>query len=93
MADDTPPPDPNTPDSALGPLVNLLAPIATLATQSDGYRHLVENFNLTWTLPYQGAAFFAAGIVAGLVWYYRRAVGRGKRWALWWRDLMPWNRA
>ena len=86
MADD------NTPDTALGPLVNLLAPIGTLATQSDAAKRIAENFGVAWALPWLALLLFLVGAGAALAWVYRRALGRGQAWALWLRDQMPWNR-
>lgn len=86
-------PDANTPDNYWAPLINLGAPLAAIAAQSDDIKHAAENFGLGWAMPYAGTVAVAVGALAGLNWFYRRAIGRGSRPALWFRDLMPWNRS
>lgn len=83
----------NTPDTSLGPLVNLLAPLGVLATRSDDVKHIAESFRVAWALPWVALALLVAGFCSGLAWLYRRALARRKPWALWLRGLMPWNRA
>lgn len=89
-------PDASTPDSYIGPLVNLvmqLSPlITTLATQSGDLKVIVTNLNVPWVLPLIWWAGLVVGFVAGLVWLYRRAVARQSRLALWLKGMMPWNR-
>jgi len=94
MSDDTSPlADPNTPNSYFGPLVNLLAPMAVLATRSDDAKHIAQNFGVEWALPWVALVLVIAGIWAALFWLYRRALGLRHDWAVWFKGLMPWNRA
>ena len=83
--------DDNTPDNYYAPLLNLLALTAPLAQSSVDVKRVVENFGLGWALPYLGTAAFVIGVMTGLNWYYRRAIGRRRPWALWLKDKMPWN--
>ena len=48
---------------------------------------------LALLLPWLALTAAVLGLMGALVWSYRRAVGRGAKWALWFRDAMPWNRA
>ena len=83
----------NTPDNYLGPLTNLGAILTTLATQSDDVKHIATNLGVAWALPWLAVAALTCGTMAGLSWLYRRAVGRGKPWALWLQSKMPWSAA
>src|SRR5258705_13458478 len=95
MPDDTlsPAADSNTPNSYFGPLVNLLAPLAVLATRSDDAKHIAQNFGVECALPWVALALVIAGAWAAMFWVYRRALGLGHAWALWFKGLMPWNRS
>lgn len=94
--------DPNTPDSYAGPAWLVIVPsIVSVATQlpvvSGAIKATAENLGVPWVLPWialgLGLGCGAATLIGGGVWYYRRAIGRGKPWALWFRAAMPWNRA
>ena len=85
--------DENTPDSSFGHLVNLLAPIAALATRSDDVKHIAQKLRRRVALPWAALVLTAIGFYAALVWYYRWALGRSKAWATWFNGLMPRNRS
>lgn len=85
MTSEAPPPD-NTPDSPFGPAMNLAATVAAFAAYSGPVRQVATDFGVDGWLPY---AIVAVGLYSGLCWYYRRAVGRGRRWALKLRDVLP----
>ena len=84
--------DDNTPDNPYAPMLNLLATTVPIAASSGHVRQVAVNFGVEWTLPYLGLACIVIGILTGLNWLYRRAIGRRKPWALWFRDRMPWHR-
>jgi len=83
--------DDNTPDNPYAPLLNLLATTGPLVASSTDVKRIAGNFGLEWFLPYFGLACIALGVLTGLNWLYRRAIGRRRPWALWLRDKMPWN--
>lgn len=90
--------DPNTPDSYAGPLWLAIIPsIVTVAQQmpviSGALKTTAENLGVPWVLPWLALVAAVLGLIGALVWGYRRAIGRGAKWALWFRDAMPWNRA
>ena len=87
--------DPNTPDSYRGPVWLALVPsIVTVVHQaadaSGDVRRIAESLGVAWALPHLAGVAAVLGLAGALVWLYRRAVGRGARWALWLRDRMPW---
>lgn len=90
--------DPNTPDSYAGPLWLAAVPsIVSVAQQlpvvSGAIKSVATDFGVPWVLPWLALASGLVGLAGAGVWGYRRAIGRGARWALWFRDAMPWNRA
>ena len=94
--------DPNTPDSYAGPAWLVIVPsIVSVATQlpvvTNAIKTAANDFNVPWVLPWVALVLTAgcgiATLAGGAVWFYRRAIGRGARWALWFRARMPWNRA
>lgn len=101
MPDAIPPPapaaSPTTPDSSIGPVVNLIAQlmpaIAAVTAQSASVKAVLIDWGLADFVPWIGRAVFAAGVYAALVWHYRRALARMRPWALMVQRLMPWNRS
>lgn len=82
----------DTPDNPYAPLLNLLATTGPLVASSIDIKTMASNLGIPWAAPLVGTTFLAIGVATGLNWFYRRAIGRDQRWALWLRDLMPWNR-
>ena len=60
---------------------------------SGAIKSVATDFGVPWVLPWLALASGLVGLAGAGVWGYRRAIGRGARWALWFRDAMPWNRA
>ena len=86
-----------TPESYIGPLVNLIAAaapaISTLASSSADVKTIATNFGVANWLPWIATAMTWVGICAACTWVYRRAIGRQHKWALWIAAKMPWNRS
>ncbi len=79
--------DTNSPDSYAGPawlvlLPSLVSGLSQVADASEHVRRIAGNLGIAWALPWVGVALAVAPIIGGAVWFWRRAVGRGKPWAL-----------
>lgn len=99
------PPAAPTIDSNLGPVWLVAIPsfvstavlvLQNVGAASEQIKIVAVNLHVEPYLPYVAAVMAVvltvAPLIGGLRWCYTRAVSRGKRWALWLRDTMPWNK-
>lgn len=90
MTDNTP----ASPDNNLGPMWLVILPsvvtaVNQMADASADVKRIADNVGLGWLLPPLASAAVWLTLAGGLVWLWRRAVGRNRPWALWLRDKLP----
>lgn len=84
----------NTPNNNLGPvwlvvLPSLVTAVNQIADASADVKRLADNVGLSWLLPHLASAAMWLTLAGGLVWLWRRAVGRERPWALWLQHKLP----